>query len=259
MLPKIFKPYKSIKKNLIRVGPNIDGGYVLDKRVINKIETIITCGLNDDWEFEKDFLKINPYCQILAYDHTVNKNFWKDRFKNDLISFFLLQKLSVKKILDIFKYIDYINFFKKKNKHYIKKVVLNKSNKKQISIKKILHNKKNILLKIDIEGDEYKILNTIDKNFNKINLLIIEFHNIHQNINKIKKFLIKSKLKLIHIHGNNFAGVNKNKDPNVVEMTFLNSKKFKIIKSKSNFKYPIFNLDYKNFKRRSDIELNFYD
>ena len=259
MLPKIFKPYKSNKKNLIRVGPNIDGGYVIDKRVINKTKTIITCGLNDDWEFEKNFLRINPYCQILAYDHTVNKKFWKDRFKKDLISFFLLQKLSVKKILGIFKYIDYTKFFKKNNKHYIKKVVLNKNNKKEISIKKILKNKKNILLKIDIEGDEYKILNTIDKYFDQINLLIIEFHNIHKNINKIKKFLIKSKLKLIHIHGNNFAGVNKNKDPNVVEMTMLNSKKFKIIKSKSDFKYPIYGLDYKNFKRRNDIELNFND
>ena len=259
MLPKIFKPYKSSKKNLIRVGPNIDGGYIIDKRVINKIKTLITCGLNDDWEFEKEFLKINPYCKILAYDHTVNTKYWVSRFKKDLISFFLLKKLNLNKILDIFKYVNYINFFKENNKHYIKKVVLNKNNKKEISIRKILKNQKNILLKIDIEGDEYKILKAINKDFNQIYLLIIEFHNIHKNINKIKKFLTKSRFKLIHIHGNNFAGVNKNKDPNVVEMTMLNSKKFKLTKSKSDLKYPIYGLDYKNFKRRNDIELNFND
>ena len=259
MLPKIFKPYKSAKKNLIRVGPNTDGGYVIDKRVIKKIKTLITCGLNDDWEFEKEFLKINPDCKILAYDHTVNKKFWGNRFKKDLISFFLLKKLSPRKILDIFKYIDYINFFKKNNKHYIKKVVLKSKNKKEISIKKILKNKKNILLKIDIEGDEYKVLEPIKKNFQHIYLLIIEFHNIHKNISKIKKFLVKSKLKLIHIHGNNYSGTNKNKDPNVIEMTMLNSKKFKILKNKSNFKYPIIGLDYVNFKRRKDIELKFND
>ena len=67
MLPKIFKPYKYTKKNLIRVGPNTDGGYVIDKRVIKKVKTLISCGLNDDWEFEKEFLKINPYCKIFAY------------------------------------------------------------------------------------------------------------------------------------------------------------------------------------------------
>tara|TARA_B100001121_G_C18636161_1_gene596804 strand:- start:578 stop:1357 length:780 start_codon:yes stop_codon:yes gene_type:complete len=259
VLPKIFKPYKSSKKNLIRVGPNIDGGYIIDKRVINKIKTLITCGLNDDWEFEKEFLKINPYCKILAYDHTVNTKYWVSRFKKDLISFFLLKKLNLNKILDIFKYVNYINFFKENNKHYIKKVVLNKNNKKEISIRKILKNQKNILLKIDIEGDEYKILNAINNDFDQIYLLIIEFHNIHKNINKIKNFLTKSKFKLIHIHGNNFAGVNKNKDPNVVEMTMLNSKKFKLTKSKSDLKYPIYGLDYKNFKRRDDIELNFND
>jgi len=259
VLPKIFKPYKSIKKNLIRIGPNTDGGYVIDKRVIKKTKTLISCGLNDDWEFEKEFLKINPNCKILTYDHTVNKKFWKNRFKIDLISFFLLKKLSPRKILDIFKYIDYINFFKKSNKHYIKKVVLKSKNKKEISIKNILKNKKNILLKIDIEGDEYKLLKPIKKNFKQICLLIIEFHNIHKNINKIKKFLMNSKLKLIHIHGNNYAGVNKNKDPNVIEMTMLNCKKFKILKNRSDFKYPINDLDYVNFKRRNDIELKFND
>ncbi len=259
MLPKIFKPYKSIKSNLIRVGPNTDGGYVIDKRVIKKTKTLITCGLNDDWEFEKEFLKINPNCKILAYDHTVDKKFWKDRFKKDLISFFLLKKISIKKILDIFKYVNYKNFFKKNNKHYIKKVVSQSNNKKEISITKILKNKKNILLKIDIEGDEYEILNSINENFDQINLLIIEFHNIHRNISKIKKFLMKSKLKLIHIHGNNYAGINKNKDPNVIEITMLNSKKFKILKNKSDFKYPINGLDYINFKRRNDIKLKFND
>ena len=259
MLPKIFKPFKSNINNLIRIGPKKDGGYVIDKRVIKKTNKIISCGLNDDWEFEKDFLKINPYCKILAYDHTVNKKFWKNRFKKDLISFFLLKKLSLRKILDIFKYINYINFFKKSNKHYIKKVVLKSKNKKEISIKKILKNRKNILLKIDIEGDEYKVLQPIKKNFKQIYLLIIEFHNIHKNISKIKKFLMNSKLKLIHIHGNNYSGINKNKDPNVIEMTMLNSKKFKILKNRSDSNYPINDLDYVNFKRRNDIELNFND
>ena len=57
MLPKILKPFHSDKSNLVRIGPKKDGGYVIDKRVIEKSEVIITCGLNDDWEFEKDFLR----------------------------------------------------------------------------------------------------------------------------------------------------------------------------------------------------------
>ena len=56
MLPKIFKPFKSNINNLIRIGPKKDGGYVIDKRVVKKTNKIISCGLNDDWEFEKEFL-----------------------------------------------------------------------------------------------------------------------------------------------------------------------------------------------------------
>ena len=51
---KIFKTLSYNISNLIRIGPKTDGGYIIDKRVLNKMY-IITCGLNDDWEFEKIF------------------------------------------------------------------------------------------------------------------------------------------------------------------------------------------------------------
>ena len=96
---------------------------------------------------------------------------------------------------------------------------------------KINFKKKKMILKIDIEGDEYKILEQIKKQFLKINLLIIEFHNIHKNLNKLKNFIKKTKFKIIHIHGNNYGYKQK-----LVEMTFINSKKFKT--SKIQFQYP---------------------
>ena len=258
MLPNILKPFKSNYQNLLRVGPKKDGGYIIDKRIMNKSKTIVTCGLNDDWEFEKHYLRINPNSKVIAYDHTVNKKFWKERFKKDFLALILLKKININKILDVFKYIDY-KFFFKNNIHISKKVVLLKKNKNEISIKEILDKKKNILLKIDIEGDEYKILNTINKEQNKINLLIIEFHNISKNISKIKKFLSNSKFKIIHIHANNYGGIDKFKNPNVIEVTLLNSKKFFVNGQKSKQKYPITGLDFKNLKRRQDIKIKFYE
>ena len=80
MLPKNFKPYKIKFKNLIRLGSNFDGGYVIDKRVINKAKYLVTCGLNDDWNFEKEFLRKNPKCHLLAYDHTITKKYWINRW-----------------------------------------------------------------------------------------------------------------------------------------------------------------------------------
>ena len=51
MLPKIFKPYRSFKKNLVRIGPRTDGGYVIDKRVIKKSNTIIKSSETEHYTF----------------------------------------------------------------------------------------------------------------------------------------------------------------------------------------------------------------
>ena len=118
MLSKKIKPVFIPKKNLIRLGPKRDGGYVIDKRIISKIEYIITCGLSDDWNFEKDFLNINNKTTVLAYDHTVNLSFWVKRLLKDVLHFFLLKKISLWKLKNIFRYFDYVLFFKKKNKHF---------------------------------------------------------------------------------------------------------------------------------------------
>ena len=257
MLPKILKPYHINKSNLIRIGPEKDGGYIVDKRILNKSKVVITLGLNDDWDFEKDYLDKNSNSRIIAYDHTVNDQFWKTRFKNDLISFLLFKKIKFNQIIDIFKYFSYLAFFRGKNEHLIKKVVPKKKKINQVTVNEALKDFQNTLLKIDIEGDEYGVLDQINKNSKKINLLIIEFHNVKKNIKKIKKFLKKSNLKIIHIHANNYGGIDKNGIPRVLEISLLNKKKFKISKNKSNYSYPICGLDYSNLKRREDIKLIF--
>ena len=262
MLPKILKPYHLDKSNLIRIGPKKDGGYVIDKRVIDKTDIIITCGLNDDWEFEKDFINKNKNSRVEAYDHTVDTKFWLKRFKRDLISFFVLKKNTPNKILDIFKYLGYLSFFKGKNKHYMKRIVSQKEDKdKQVTLSEAIGDNNNILLKIDIEGDEFKILGEINKNLDKINLLIIEFHNLcfQQNLKKVENFIENTVLKNIHINANNYAMVNENGIPQVIEMTFVNPKRFKVTNEITNRSYPIEGLDFKNHKSGPEIKLKFDD
>jgi hypothetical protein len=121
VLPKYLKPFHIEKSRLMRIGPKTDGGYIVDKRVLGKNNILVTCGLNDDWEFEKDFIKKNGDIPIIAFDHTVNNDFWIKRFKKDFISLLFLKKLKINKILDVFKFIDYRLFFRKNKTHYKKK------------------------------------------------------------------------------------------------------------------------------------------
>jgi len=258
MLPKYLKPFHINNENLIRIGPKLDGGYILDKRIVHITKKIITCGLNDDWEFEKHFLKINPSCEVLAYDHTVNKEFWVQRFKKDVLHFFLFKKLKLRKILSIFKYYDYISFFKNKNKHHELKISNENIKNKEITLNEILNDHDNLILKVDIEGDEYNILNQILKNSKKINALLIEFHDIQKNMHLIKNFIEQSnKLKLVHIHANNYPCIDKDIDPSVIELTFTNIEKIRFEQIITKKKYPIENLDYKNSHRKDDYTLKF--
>ena len=134
---------------------------------------------------------------------------------------------------------------------------LKKKNEEEITIPTILENYEKVFLKIDIEGDEYKILNDIKKNSKKIIFLVIEFHDLHKNIHKIKKFLKGLDLKIIHIHANNYGGIDEYSNPKVIELSLLNTKKIKVNNVFSKRKYPIVNLDYKNFKRRDEIKIKF--
>ncbi len=258
MLPSFLKPYNVKTENLIRIGPKSDGGYIVHKESINLTKKIITCGLNDDWKFEKNFTKLNNHCFVEAYDHTIDKEFWYQRFKKDIIHFFLLKKLRLSKIIKMFDYIDYKIFFKKKNIHFLKKVVRNSKKEDEISLTNIIDNFEDIFLKIDIEGNEYEILPEVTKHSEKIISLIVEFHDIDSNLDKIEKFIIENKfLKLIHIHANNYKDINTNGNPNDIELTFVNKNKINISNERSQKSYPIHGLDYKNLKRKKDIELKF--
>ena len=260
MLPNFLKPYNVDIDDLIRIGPNSDGGYVIHKESLNLTKKIITCGLNDDWKFEKNFKKLNKNCRIEAYDHTINNKFWYERFKKDIIHFFLLKKLSLRKIIKIFDYLDYKKFFKNENKHFLQKIVKKPKNNNEISLIDLIANDESIFLKIDIEGDEYDILQDINQKSENLISLVIEFHEIQKNLKLIENFITKvSNLKLIHIHANNFKEIDSNGNPNDIELTFVNKNKINISLEKSKKDYPIFGLDFKNFKRGKNIELKFYE
>ena len=55
------------------------------------------------------------------------------------------------------------------------------------------------------------------------------------------------------------GSIDKNSNPNVLEITLINPTKFKTSNLKSNIEYPIAGLDFRNLTRRNDINLKFYD
>ena len=260
LLPKFLKPFFLKKEELIRLGSIDDGGYVLPLNDIVSSDVLISFGISDNWDFEKDFSKISD-AKILAYDHSIDANFWKLKFKKDLINFLKLKIFKPKKIYKMIQYIDFLLFFrfKKKNQFFLKKIG---NNNECVNIEEIVSNhinKKNkIFLKIDIEGSEYEILDQIVSIKDKIQGLIIEFHNVSENLHTIENFLkkIKDYLNLVHIHANNYSAKEANQFPEALELS-ISSINLKNLDLDDFREYPIRGLDFPNSKRSLDIKFDF--
>ena len=219
MLPIIFKPNSNYK--LIRLGKDNDGGYLVCENSILESDKLLSFGLADDWSFEEDYYKLLK-TPIEIYDHTVNNVFWKRYLWNNLGKF-LFRGIGFKNFCNLTnKYFSYKKFFKNSDINHFQKALGYGNLNDAISLDEIIiKNDKynNLTLKIDIEGGEYRVLHDIIKYQNKIKNLIIEFHDVDLNLQKIVDFIKQFKLNLIHTHPNNANFVHKN-IPAMIEMTF---------------------------------------
>jgi hypothetical protein len=142
-----------------------------------------------------------------------------------------------------------------KNITFIKKWFSNSNLKDSISLQGVLNlcpKNSKILLKLDIEADEYNVLDTLELFKNQIIVLVVEFHENYKLVNaefrnqyvKIFKTLEASYVP-VALRANNWADfINFGKSfiPEVYEATFLNKvalkKTTKKIKSKKTLSYP---------------------
>ena len=248
---------------LTRLGNNKDGGYVVSNLALKKSDTLLSFGLGDNFTFEKDFLSSTKGAKIFVYDHTVHYfSFLKKIYKTFKRVFYFKANFFdvINRVLNL---INYFTFFKINDARHIKLEVVSKISKPyQTNLKNIFNivPSRNIILSIDIEGGEYQIIKDLVKFEDRINLLVIEFHNtfiLRKNFKKLI-LLLKTFFNIIHLHGNNHESIASDGLPTVLELTFLNKKKFFI--NKKNFKknFPIDKLDFPNVPSLKDYKINFY-
>lgn len=186
--------------NLKRIGSNFDGGYFIYDHLL-KPDLLITAGIGKNCDFENSLAGLGT--SVVALDPTITH----------------LPR-------------NHANF------EWIKKYLSTKDDKKNMSLSTLmkLHSnpEKSIFLKIDIEGDEYKIIRDIPVNRDYLWQIIIEFHDLHKILNPTFRQSLKSCFEhlfqaysIISINSNNFADVNifgQSICPDVLEISFINNK-----------------------------------
>lgn len=246
-LPLSFKPSKNF--DLTRLGRSNDGGYLVTINTIMETETLISFGILDDCSFESDFQK-RKVVDICCFDKINYQSYWKKRIYNDFGA--ALFNLNFPYFLNTLKrFFEFKKFFRQKKNLLFNTFIKNESLKNLIENQKPLF-KKPFFLKIDIEGGEYRILDELIEHQKSICGLVIEFHDLDLNVQKIEKFIEKFNLELTHIHPNNYSDTDKNRNPTVIEFTF---EKRPSAKEGSNNLPNL--LDQPCNPKKKEIELNF--
>ena len=255
-----LKPIKT--SNLKRLGRNADGGYVVDYEIIKNTKTLITFGLGPDWSFELDYIKLKNDIQIYIYDHTVSSL----PYVKEIIKYFrrfITFRASLESLTTRIKYLyNYKKFLNLKNVNYYKeKITFPIKNKIDTDIDKAfsrISDEEEVVLKCDIDGGEYDVIDEILKYSKRIKMLIFEFHLVDNKeeafSNAIKK--IKDEFDIIHIHGNNHFSKLDTGLPLIPEITLIN-KKYSPKKIDYITNFPIKDLDYPNNPYKEDLVFNF--
>ena len=243
-------------RNKIRLGNLYDGGYVVYLPALYKTDILITYGIGWDVAFEVDFYELTGkkvwlYDPSMFVDNALNSN----------------------------KYIDNIKSWKKKA-DYLRKHNIIFINEGISVVQKPKYNTfeyhlkynnivdDNILLKIDIEGDEYEVFtdDCFCENLHIVNQIVIEFHDLNNKLSTLKNIIrrLKKKFEIIHIHGNNNSPVfthycadTEIVFPEVLEITFLKKEYIYAVDVIADpVLYPIVGLDYPNNPEREEYILN---
>jgi hypothetical protein len=246
MLPKNFKPDGAYE--LIRMGSDHDGGYLVDPKSIEQSNALIALGIGRNWSFEKDFLE-RKSVRIHAYDYSIGLGYWIKHFLKRVLAV-LIGRFSAP--FDAVKlFLEFKIFFKDSAVLYLEKV--GTAPGCDTNLKKALDklDRAPLFLKVDIEGYEYQILEEIIRCKDDLTGLVIEFHSVSDNIEQIEDFINKIGITLIHIHPNNNR-LDEEGDPKAIELTFSKNP----TKLEDKFIHP-HALDQNNVPRKDSVSLRF--
>lgn len=216
ILIKSLKPHKT-NIELIRLGPKKDGGYLVPNDLMG-IAACFSPGVGNSYGFEEACKEKGM--KIFLADASVNP-----------------QNI---KIADA---------------NFTKKFVGVKDSNNYINVNKWLSSSQiddtnDLILQMDIEGDEYRVIETLDDTYlKKFRIIVIEFHYLHKLwlpdfYNFAQKVFNKilNQFYCVHIHPNNCCGIFTYQNlsiPKVLEITFIRKDRVSINGFLSEFPHPL--------------------
>lgn len=178
---------------MIRLGNNTDGGYVIPKVALEKSDALLSFGLGENWTFDEDWHKLKPTDAIHLYDGEKAKMGFG--------------QLAPEKVWNRFEPIDlvkaYENFWQGNRRHWVENIG-NQRGWTPFPVALSRLNSGNVFLKMDIEGGEYPMLPDMLGNAKYITGIAAELHGVNGNRAAFENFVraMLTEYDIVHIHAN---------------------------------------------------------
>jgi hypothetical protein len=246
--------------DLVRYGKDGDGGYLVPDSIIKQIDAVLSFGLATDWSFEEQLSRLRENIPIHVYDHTVGSKTYYRSAKNAFTKL-LVGRTTFRDLQNRLRtYSGYKHFFVEPRRHYRQRIFNREDNPNDATLDiafNRLGNARHVLLKMDIEGAEYRLIPILPRFAERIDLLAIEFHET-EPLRFVFESAMQSLLEqfvIVHLHANNIAGIASDGLPEALEVTLVN-KRHSVIGARRD-SLPIPELDQPNDPLRPDYRLRF--
>ena len=255
--------------DLIRVGRDHDGGYVLPANVIDRSAALLSLGVNDDWSFEEGVYGRNPRIRVVCVDGTASlSRIVLKAMRKALEMIGALVTGQKDKLVRNARYLSRpLPFWRFFNRHeLLRLMVAETAGARRITLPELMsrlsppHAEHWTILKSDIEGSEYAVLGGAGEWTRRVSALVVEFHGLDRNWQQFATCMdrLMREFHIAHVHGNNFDGTIPGTDvPVTVEVTLVNKAFAPGPRSPARGPFPLAGLDMPNNRKLPDLPISF--
>ncbi len=272
-------PYRPVAlDDLVRVGRDYDGGYVVPQRVIAATRVVLGLGINADWSFEDGFVRANPSVRVIGVDGSVSAGVYirwavggaargilstaRGRFR-DAVE----EVRSVRGHVRVSR--EFSRFFDGSRHVFVRKFLADSDSATTVTWESLAREhglrsgdgaRPDVFVKMDIEGSEYRTLPALLADAARISGLVVEFHDCDLLWERFVELMagLARDFAVAHEHGNNCVSlIAGTTTPRVLEFTFVNRRLLARDAAPSAQRYPLIDLDMPNDPARPDYALQF--
>jgi hypothetical protein len=245
-------------EDLIRVGGSSDGGYVIPEALLREADVLISMGLGYNWQFEKDARVLNPAIRVHVYDHTVSEKLFNREYIAEVAAL-LTGKVGVAHVKRRRRRLrDYRAFFGTEATHFRERIH-DRKDSDSVDIPTVFARAGEglVFVKMDIEGAEYRVLEDVVSQADRILGMAIELHDLGplRLVFERTMEVVRRRFEIVHVHANNFMPLYRDGFPEALEITV--ARKDRVRGTRRRKELPLPELDRPNDPGRPDYRLTF--